>query len=121
MKIRTSDLTGVALSWAVACCEPEWVLQVYFSDDGEPLYLEEAPDGLEEYTPHSSWEQAGPIIEREGIDIYQSGVWVSEIDGKYTVEGPTPQIAAMRAYVLSKLGEEIEVPAVLLDTNPDVM
>jgi len=35
--------------------------------------------------------------------------WEAETWG-YISEGPTPLIAAMRCYVLSKLGEEIEIP-----------
>jgi hypothetical protein len=28
----------------------------------------------------------------------------------YTLDGPTPLIAAMRCYVASKLGDEVELP-----------
>jgi hypothetical protein len=73
------------------------------------------------YTPSTNWEQGGPIIDREGIEtrkgnpLYfpkgnESGdhyepLWLS---GKQ--QGTTPLIAAMRCYVASKLGDEVEIP-----------
>jgi hypothetical protein len=67
----------------------------------------------------TNWEQGGPIIEREGITITHYGndwedAWSARKGdghwkGKETY-GPTPLIAAMRCYVASKLGDEIDVP-----------
>jgi hypothetical protein len=94
--MKTSELTGAALDWAVAKCE------------GKVFDL--SPDGYYTYKPSRNWALGGPIIEREGIDIYQSGVWVAEMDCKHTTEGPTPLIAAMRCYVASKLGDDVTVP-----------
>ena len=37
-----------------------------------------------------------------------------EIDVSYGIHGPTPLIAAMRCYVTSKLGTEIDIPGELL-------
>lgn len=106
MKVKTADLTGPALDWAVAKCElPEgW-------NDAE-IILGEATD----YS--TDWSQGGPIIEREGVAIRKSftderNEWTSHIwtDNKTVFEsGPTPLIAAMRCYVASKLGDTIEVP-----------
>jgi len=55
----------------------------------------------------------GSLIEREGIQIqkHKSG-WVAlPADAQFSEEeyqeGPTPLIAAMRCYVASKLGDEI--------------
>jgi Protein of unknown function (DUF2591) len=102
--MKTSELTGAALDWAVAKCErPNW--------DATILTMNVLNGG---FNPSINWAQGGPIIEREGIDIYQSGVWVAEMDGKHTTEGPTPLIAAMRCYVASKLGDEVDVPEELL-------
>ena len=98
--MKTSELRGSALDWAVALCECG---DAWRHEDVDPHFYS------------TDWSQGGPIIEREGIDTYQSGVWVAEIDGKHTTEGPTPLIAAMRCYVASKLGDEVEVPAELED------
>lgn len=99
-KIKTSELTGAALDWAVAKCEGV-TLEYGLTDD-------------ERYS--TDWAQGGPIIEREQIDIVRVGI--SNHCSSRTVEdgsivrvyGPTPLIAAMRCYVASKLGDEVDVP-----------
>ena len=65
----------------------------------------------------NNWAQAGPIIEREGINLYfnpedaKDFEWHAEDRGStWYTEGPTPLIAAMRCYVASKLGDTVEVP-----------
>ena len=66
------------------------------------------------------WAQGGPIIERERIDLnYDPGekMWTAHWFGEaeYTVYwGLTPLIAAMRCFVASKLGDEVDVPDELL-------
>lgn len=68
--------------------------------------------------PYSiTWALAGPIIERESICISPFGPsregWDSYQDNHHA-EGPTPLIAAMRCYVASKLGNEVEIPKELM-------
>ncbi len=111
--MKTSELTGSALDWAVAKCEPDDTLAVYFDEEtGEPLCHDDWQDN-QEFKPSFNWAQGGPIIEREGIQIqkHKSG-WVAlPADAQFSEEeyqeGPTPLIAAMRCYVASKLGDEI--------------
>jgi hypothetical protein len=98
MKIKTSELIGSTLDWAVAKCE-----DVYCFDGS--------------YTPSTDWAQGGPIIEREGISVDRAGLaWTADLSDsvggyiEHTESGPTPLIAAMRCYVASKLGDEIEIP-----------
>lgn len=105
MKVKTTDLPGSALDWAVAKCEGESFPKCWVLVQG---------DGWEElYQPSTDWSQGGPIIEREKIevglteDLYDR--WFS-CKGKFLYYGPTPLVAAMRCYVASKLGEEVELP-----------
>lgn len=138
MKIKTSELSGAALDWAVAKCEG------FIMDCNSWLYeatLEEVATGS--FKPSTDWSQGGPIIERENVTIVRADN--DYIDGKYAPNwfaetdkwvghsitssyegeyfdpcfmidesggyyGPTPLIAAMRCYVASKLGDTIEVP-----------
>ena len=104
MKIKTAELTGAALDWAVAKCEGR-------ENDGE---------WDENFS--SNWLLGGPIIEREGIGIAhaENGTdWVAmrrytfQRDDAYW-DGPTPLIAAMRCYVAFRLGEEVNVPQELV-------
>ena len=121
MKIKTKDLTGAALDWAVAKCgNKNGVLH----DDGiTRCIVIAAPSGVYKgrYIPTVNWVQGGPIIEREKIGLSQitreSGelVWVaSAFSVKRWGYGPTPLIAAMRCYCSFKLGNEVDVPEELM-------
>lgn len=137
MKIKTAELTGAALDWAVAKCLANvhedamlngtimhgWWISGLFTD---PNYWIRN----DEFNPSTNWTQGGPIIESERItlDYYcnqgesraalgyasydNEGEYIEGSDHEQT--GPTPLIAAMRCYVSSKLGDEIEVPDALL-------
>ena len=103
---KINELQGAALDWAVAKCEGfepftdgiSWIID----DDG-------AYKQLPKYS--TDWSQGGPIIERERIRLDPRGVWVAGHDSSNDeYSGPTPLIAAMRCYVASKLGDEVEVP-----------
>ena len=110
MKIKTSELNGAALDWAVAKCEG---LDIRRLSGGEFLLA----DG-DFWFPSIDWAQGGPIIEREGIALGQTGDgWEATCDGCIYISGPTPLIAAMRCYVASKLGEEVEVPEEVCDES----
>jgi hypothetical protein len=123
MKIKTSELTGAALDWAVH------------------IALHGACKGYAEHQYSTDWSQGGPIIEREGITTaFCSGdlgeprtYWIATNEqqswdygyGPYheqdedrslciskpnVTKGPTPLTAAMRCYVASKLGDAVEAP-----------
>jgi hypothetical protein len=69
----------------------------------------------------TDWSQGGPIIERERpmlcCDTYGDGKWQASIlrgPRAWTAYGPTPLIAAMRCFVASELGDEMDVPEELL-------
>ena len=112
--MKTSDLKDLALDWAVAKCEPDDTLAIYFDEGtGEPLCRDDWEDN-QEYKPSTDWAQGGPIIEREGISTgchldgeewFARSYW-----GEYEQSGPTPLISAMRCYIASKLGDQVEVP-----------
>jgi hypothetical protein len=122
--VKTSELTGAALDWAVAKCEPDDTLAVYFDGStGEPLCRDDWPNN-QEYKPSTDWSQGGPIIEREKINhawltkqdlgMEPEHYCVAHSDGVYVRYGQTPLIAALRCYVASKLGDAVEVPEELL-------
>lgn len=118
-KIKTQDLTGVALDWAVAKCENMSSLDERVTPEG----VRWAGDFFQ---PSKHWSEGGPIIAERCIATYASGAcsiepknpdyWVAEIfgtAGRVIQYGPAPLIAAMRAYVASKLGDEVDVPEAL--------
>lgn len=112
MKHKTSQLDGVLLDAAVAMAEGDKLPDYWLDpDDGTPWLR----PGREEWHPSERWDQGGPLIERERIRLEpgarDTGNWLAFSDGHSVfMIAPTPLIAAMRAYVASKLGEEVELP-----------
>ena len=116
-KIKTSELTGAALDWAVAKCEHPKTFNSHHTLRSIWSFL---------YS--TDWSQGGRIIERELIGFRDSGGpgnWHASFDQlRLTYDGqkkryhhqfgPTPLIAAMRCFVSSKLGDEVDVPEKLL-------
>ena len=98
--MKTNELTGLALDWAVATA------------NGDKFTL--AHEDWDWYS--SSWEYGGPIIEREAIQLTpdeHTGTWSAYMTNEgepYDYTGPTPLIAAMRCFVASKMGDEIDLP-----------
>lgn len=118
MKVKVSEASGPALDWMVR-----------YAQNGRPPI---------DYVPNrdnfsTCWNKGGPLIELEKIELkvladsvhtdahptfkfgdqWEANIWPDERD---LIEycGPTPLITAMRCYVASKLGEEVDVPEELL-------
>lgn len=116
-RVKTSELEGATLDWAV--CKVEG-LRIHVG--GYAM----------------SWRHCGPIIEREGINLRalrreghaMHGLWLAAYDHDNTgsmvqwvkredwprhyFTGHSPLVAAMRCYVASKLGDEIDIPKSLI-------
>jgi len=107
MKIKTSELKDAALNWAVCVCEGE------------------SPSAHTKYS--TNWAHGGPIIEEAGIEWqwlptkykdHQYGARKPSLGGMnrtFCMDGPTILVAAMRCYVASRLGDEVDVPDELLE------
>lgn len=117
--MKTSELIDEKLDWAVAKC---WDVEVEYINDGITRCLLKVAPFTGIYAPSTDWSQGGPIIKREEITVcWQGATWVGSkfnirVDGEYEFQnsGPTPLIAAMRCYVASKLGDEVDIPKELL-------
>ena len=108
--MKTSELIGAQLDWAVANCEGMvctiWRGVVLDQFNNPVMYSDD-------------WSQAGPIIEREGMGMWmyqwneegdpEVGWYAEDKDGNHVRTGPTPLIAAMRCYVASK-AVELDLP-----------
>ena len=110
--MNTSELTGDALDCLVAKIEGN--SRGYFS-------------------PSTNWAHGGPIIDK----LIKGHLFLMEDgdgDGEYACHvaysrtphdnshgfGKTPLIAAMRCYVASELGNDVEVPTELLKDGQDI-
>jgi len=109
-----ASLEGAALDWAVAKCLPDDTVRIYFEEEtGEKLFLDDWE--VPEFSPSTDWAQGGPIIEREKMTLEWTGEdWMAYIRHDEEYFGPTPLIAAMRCYVASKMGDEVELPNELI-------
>jgi hypothetical protein len=124
--MKTSELSGAGLDWAVAIAEG-WQHVTAQDNEGEYPWL--AKHGKYQdpkyYRPTSNWMQGGAIIEREKIstwfcdsvidaetnEVVRGEAWYAEtFEGEHGLAGQTALIAAMRCYVASKLGNEVEIP-----------
>lgn len=124
--MKTSELIGQSLNFAVTICEGakyEEGLIVWYDEESVKRQLKPC-----DYS--GDWSQGGPIIEREKIalDVEHGDTWRARFgraritfDGRahhyHHQTGPTPLIAALRTYVASKLGDEIEIPEELQDVR----
>lgn len=126
MKYLVSELEGARLDAAVAKAEGlEWSLEIEGAEDSCAIKVLGGGIGgpgwcWSLFSPSDSWLLGGPIIERERINLQTFvGRWeafaigpdrVVERLAKGGSSGPTPLIAAMRAYVVAKFGDEVELP-----------
>ena len=115
MKMKTSELTGLQLDYAVALIEGQ---VKYGAEDFREQRRHTTEHGEYVYRYSTSWAQGGPIIEREAISVCTQLTrfdWQAiDFHGYITQFGPTPLIAAMRCYVQSELGNEVDIPEELL-------
>jgi len=115
--MKTAELTGIALDWAVLKCEcdipAQFVSIPALLNGSVRVFRGDIGAYSEPVSPSTNWAHGGPIIEREGIEVIPPHddieLWEARI-AYYEYYGPTPLIAAMRCYVASKLGDEVEIP-----------
>ena len=139
--MKTSELIGPALDWAVAKaqgwtdypndsieCGSKWHCDPEKTPFGRVMWKDH-------FTPSTDWSQGGPIICQEITKVFRNvgGTWSAMIlkdvpippedrgtslaltrRAQWNGAGPTPLIAAMRCFCCSKLGDVVEVPGELL-------
>ena len=121
MKHKVSELTGGLLDAAVCLADGRKFQLRQIDGRTYCSRWEEADYGFItssmawewfSYQPSTSWATGGPIIERERLHLKPVGNTYRCYDYNATIweYGPTPLIAAMRCYVASKLGGEVEIP-----------
>lgn len=131
MKVKVNEAERETLDYMVAMAEG---LGLTKGDRFLEIFLHQSRKGYG-YCYSRDWAKAGLIIEREKIGVWwathtvdaegteygnhwyaEPGMTDENADKAYTcMTGPTPLIAAMRCYVASKLGEEVEVPEELYE------
>jgi hypothetical protein len=125
--MKVSELSGVLLDYWVARAEGiEHPPTIRKMTPGRVLvpYEQESNDGgrvtaFRDFRPSTSWADGGPIIERERITVAwqpMKGKWMaglietengSMLEFRWLGFDASPLVAAMRAYVSSKFGDEV--------------
>lgn len=124
-KIQVSTATNKQLDWLVAKClsstppAHDTIGSWWFTIDGKDRTTN--PHWSQAFNPTTRGDHMVPIIEREGISTvhyrncpYPDMRWTARlgtvVDPEHQQHGCTSLIAAARCYVVSKLGDEVEVP-----------
>ncbi|WP_277268330.1 phage protein NinX family protein [Pantoea septica] len=127
--IKTEDLTGAALDWAVADaiglpkpdqCDNDGQWRRWY----QPTLIDGEPWGsLEPFHPSINYSQGAPLIERFSMMIDKNfeefstpeQPWFAQTDFFWGT-GQTVLIAICRAVVRRQLGDTVSVPAELLES-----
>lgn len=137
VEVKTAELFGPALDWAVAKVEgitydAHYLRMTLFNPEGTEY------KSISNFRPSADWGHGGPLIQKYGVLLspprsmmhvnggpnagwQEVGRWGSTIFGKNRKyrracfdHETEPLVAAMRAIVQFELGDTIEIPAELL-------
>lgn len=117
VEVKTADLIGPALDWAVGEVEGKWLEEPYhLRRSDNRIWCNEHSYG---YCPSEDWAHGGPLIEKHSVWLgapYGSRrCWNASYHTSCEAhDGDTPLIAACRAIVDAKLGDVVSVPAELV-------
>lgn len=141
IEVKTAELIGPALDWAVA--EAEGIQRFDMGNDwpGNSVVADAADRDRvvicnmigqlvvsrggwsNGWNPSTDWAQGGPLIEKYAVKIehFPSETIASKANARiamhstaYWQSGPTPLVALCRAIVAAKLGDAVSVPAELV-------
>lgn len=125
VEVKTAELAGAALDWAVAMAEgwesyrPEagWIKSQFQKRVVGPIPV--FGDLHTHYSPSTEWAHGGTLIDK--YNIWLSGPigdrkeWSAAIDlNNEEMRGETALIALCRAIVAAKLGDVVQVPVELV-------
>jgi hypothetical protein len=120
IEVKTSDLAGPALDWAIAQIEGvEVAIAAPQYGTGWRVYK---PNFGGKYSPSTDWAVGGPLIDKYKLDLgapmeadrFTTWSANTEWGHPHGHKGETALIAACRAIVAAKLGNTVQVPAELL-------
>lgn len=129
MKVKTSELTGRALNYAVAVAELGNPKKSYATSDLSAEYgkllsynwganfvlSRTGVSGFGEFNPSKNWYHGGYLIEKHSISLeWEVTFWSAHIAGDFVQNGDMPLIAACRCIVAKKFGDEVEIPKELI-------
>lgn len=120
IEVKTADLIGPALDYAVAKAEG-----LPLSDEvcqGDVIFVGRGDGDLRPYAPSTNWEECGPLIDKYKPDVGPfNGAISAYLNNRlfdsgplYSGHGETYLVAACRVIVLFRLGDTVSVPKELM-------
>lgn len=120
IEVKTADLIGPALDYAVATAEG-----MPLSDEvcqGDVIFVGRGDGDLRPYAPSTCWAECGPLMEKYKPDIEPcQGSIAAFLNNRLADPGPfcagygeTYLVAVCRVIVRFKLGETVLVPKELM-------
>ncbi|EOC0346265.1 phage protein NinX family protein [Cronobacter turicensis] len=109
-KVKTAELTGAALDWAVAKALD---YEVFINPFNGVMRKTSEAIGCYRFEPSTNWNHGGPLIEEhiEHMSVQPGNMWAAVALGDFTYQkADTPLLAACRAIVSHHLGYEVEIP-----------
>lgn len=111
VEVKTADLTGPALDWAVGVA------------DGNPMRVPVSDvvwSGHHgSYAPSINWAQCGPLFDKHCSALNKSEHGWYAHAGNRLGEGETAMVAICRAIAATKFGDVAQIPAELVGVNHD--
>ncbi len=118
IEVKTADLAGEALGWAVGTAEG---LNLFMAppEYGNPWrvfarYQGQAIEHTKRYNPWEDWALAGPLMEKHRVWMHESGTTWSALITAWVDGCDRPSVAICRAIVAATLGDTVQVPKELM-------
>lgn len=119
VEVKTTELIGPALDWAVA--KAEGLPLCSEACQGDYIVVGTGAGDLQRYSPSMNWAHGGPLIGKHNVSVCHRGdYWTAAIgrmNDKVVKADELPLIAACLAIVASITGDVLMVPAELLETT----
>jgi hypothetical protein len=118
IEMKTADLAGEALGWAVGIAEGLDLILVP-PEYGTPWrvfarYQGQAIQHTKRYNPWEDWALAGALVDKYRVCLdFKCGLW-SALGDEWVAGCHTPPIAICSAVVTTKLGDTVQVPKELM-------
>ncbi|WP_429066987.1 phage protein NinX family protein [Aeromonas bestiarum] len=114
VEVKTAELVGPALDWAVAQIEGQKYIVKHITKTslnlaGQVIAVEHQAN----YRPSADWAQGGPLWDEWATSMEHYDGWLVAVVGG-DAQGHTKLIALCRAIVAAKLGDLVQVPVELV-------
>lgn len=124
MQVNVLTLADDALSWAAATCEGWSNLRPNAHRFNNQLVMSTQRGDCEYLVHldfHRNWALSGPIVDREGIMFQSAGddgimaYFKATGTAGVTATGKDHLTAALRAYIIKRMGRTVELPEVFCE------